>query len=186
MAVKEMLMFGYKLGQGLRAIGCGSPALIELLGNKGIFGLGYEPIHKELFQASKGKKRKCDTSGISISHIITTFSALAKVIMLEPFKELEDEEPDLACIIRLCPKEFSMNATIYPNDNPTSTTRLGMPGEATSLWTIKPCFVVTSVVQNFYCHFGLANRGFRGYFGHFYISRIFRSFLGSKHISVIF
>ena len=135
-------MFGYKLGQGLRAIGCGSPALIELLGNKGIFGLGYEPIHKELFQASKGKKRKCDTSGISISHIITTFSALAKVIMLEPFKELEDEEPDLACIIRLCPEEFSVNAIISPKDNLTFTIQPRMPSETASLWTIEPCFVV--------------------------------------------
>ena len=47
---------------------------------------------------------------------------------------------------------------------------------------------------NFYCHFGLANRDFRGYFGNFYISRVlwsffrfqwyFDNFLGFKCISV--
>ena len=43
---------------------------------------------------------------MSIPHIWTIFSTPAKVIMPEPFKELEDEEPDLACIIRLYLKEF--------------------------------------------------------------------------------
>ena len=56
MAIKEMLKFGYKLGQGLRAVGRGSPTLIELSKNKGRFSLGYEPTHEELFPASKGKK----------------------------------------------------------------------------------------------------------------------------------
>ena len=46
-----MLKSGYKLGQGLGAIGCGSPALVELSDNKGRFGLGYEPTYEELFQA---------------------------------------------------------------------------------------------------------------------------------------
>ena len=41
--------------------------------------------------------------------------------MQEPFKELKDEEPDLACIIQLCPKEFSVNAIKSPKDNSTST-----------------------------------------------------------------
>ena len=36
-----------------------------------------------------------------IPHIKTTFLALAKVIMPEPFKELQDEELDLGCIIQL-------------------------------------------------------------------------------------
>ena len=59
MAMKEMLKFGYKLGQGLQAVGCGNLAFIELSNNKGRFGLGYEPTHEEIFQASRGKKRKC-------------------------------------------------------------------------------------------------------------------------------
>ena len=121
MAAKEMLMFRYKLGQGLKAIGCGSPALIELSDIKGRFGLGYEPIHEELFQASKGKKRKCGTLGMFIHHVRATLPTLAKVIMLESFKELKDEESDLVCIIWLCPKEFSMNAITSSEDDPTST-----------------------------------------------------------------
>ena len=145
MAVKEMLKFGYKLGQSLGAVGRGSPALVELLDNKGRFGLGYEPTHEELFQTSKCKKRKCDTSGMSIPYIRTTFSALIEVIMPEPFKELEDEEPNLAYIIRLYPEEFSMNTIISPEDNLTSTIRLGMLGEAACLWTIEPCFVVALI-----------------------------------------
>ena len=88
MVAREMLKFGYKLSQGLGAVRRGSPTLIELLDNKGRFSLEYEPAHEELFQASRGKKRKCDTLGMSIPHIRTTF--------LKPFKELEDEEPDLA------------------------------------------------------------------------------------------
>lgn len=34
MAAKEMLKFGYKLGQGLGATSCGSPILVELSYNK--------------------------------------------------------------------------------------------------------------------------------------------------------
>ena len=77
MAAKEMLKFGYQLGEGLRALGSGSLTLIELSNNKERFGLGYEPTYEELFQASKGKKRKCTTSGMSISHKRTIFLALA-------------------------------------------------------------------------------------------------------------
>ena len=40
--------------------------------------------------------------------------------MLEPFKELEDEKRNLACIIRLYPEEFSVN-TMSSEDDPTST-----------------------------------------------------------------
>ena len=104
MATKEMLKFGYQLGQGLRAIGRGSLALVKLSDNKGRFSLGYKPTHEELFQASRGKKRKCTTLGMPIPHIRTTFPALAEVIMLDPFKELQDKEPNLACIIQFCPK----------------------------------------------------------------------------------
>ena len=90
MAAKEMLKFGYKLGQGLRAVGHGGPALIEL-SNKGRFCLGYEPIHEEVFQASREKKRKCAIPGMSIPYIRTTFPAPTEVIMPKPFKEMEDE-----------------------------------------------------------------------------------------------
>ena len=121
MAVKEMLKFGYKLGQSLEVVGCGSLALIELLDNKGRFGLGYEATHEELFQDSIGKKRKHVAPRMSIPHNRATFWALAKVIMLEPFKELEDEESDLACIIRLCLENFFMNAIISFEDDLTST-----------------------------------------------------------------
>ena len=54
MATKEMLKFGYQLGESLDAVGCGSPALIKLSDNKGRFSLGYKPTHEELFQASRG------------------------------------------------------------------------------------------------------------------------------------
>ena len=137
MAVKEMLKFGYKLGQGLEVVGRGSPTFIELLDNKGRFGLGYEPTHEELFQASRGKKRKCATSGMLIPYIKATFPTPAEVIMLEPFKELEYEEPDLACFIWLCPKEFSMNAIKSFEDDPTSTIRSRIAGETIGLWTIQ-------------------------------------------------
>ena len=87
MVAKEMFKFSYKLGQSLKAIGCGSPTLVELSDKKGRFSMGYEPIHEELFQASKGKKRNTDTSGMSISHISFIFPASAKVIMPEPFTD---------------------------------------------------------------------------------------------------
>ena len=59
MTAKEMLKFGYQFGQGLDAVGHGKASLIELPDNKGGFGLGYDPFDEEIFQASKGKKRKC-------------------------------------------------------------------------------------------------------------------------------
>ena len=55
---------------------------------------------------------------MSIPYIRTTFPALVMVIMPKPFKESEDEEPDLDCIIQLCLKEFSTNATTSLEDNP--------------------------------------------------------------------
>ena len=116
-----MLKFGYQLGQGLGAVGHGSPTLNELSDNKGRFGLGYEPTHEELFQASRGKKRKCAISGMFIPYIRTTFPALAEVIMPEPFRELEEEEANLACIIQLCPEEFFVNVITSFVDDPTST-----------------------------------------------------------------
>ena len=42
MAAKEMLKFSYQLGQGLDVIGHEKASLIELLDNKGGFGLGYD------------------------------------------------------------------------------------------------------------------------------------------------
>ena len=53
MSAKEMLKFGYQLGQGLGAVGHGKASLIKLPNNKGGFGLGYNPSNEELFQASK-------------------------------------------------------------------------------------------------------------------------------------
>ena len=79
---------------------------------------------------------------MSIPYIKTTFPAPAEVIILEPFKELEDEEPDLACIIRLYPEEFFVNTITSSEDDSTFTIPLGMLGEVASLWTIEPCFVV--------------------------------------------
>ena len=105
---------------------------IKLLDNKGRFGLGYKTTHEELFQASRGKKRKYDTLGMSIPHI-KPLSNSSRVHYAQTFKELEDEEPDLACIIRLCLKELSMNAILTPKYNLTSTIRLGMPGEEIGL-----------------------------------------------------
>ena len=49
MAAKEMLKFGYQLGQGLDAVGHKKAALIELPDNKGSFGLGYDPFDEEIF-----------------------------------------------------------------------------------------------------------------------------------------
>ena len=73
MATKEMLKFGYQLGQGLDAVGHGKASLIELPNNKGGFDLGYNTSDEELFQASKGKKRKCIGQRMSIPHIKVTF-----------------------------------------------------------------------------------------------------------------
>ena len=81
MAAKEMLKFGYKLGQGLRATSHRSPILIELSDNKGGFDLGYDSTHKELSQASKGRKKRFASLGMSIPHIRVTFVASIEVIM---------------------------------------------------------------------------------------------------------
>ena len=62
--------------------------------------------------------------------------------MLEPFKELEDEEPDLACIIWLYLEDFFFSTIVSPKDNPTSTIRSRMLGKMAGLWTNEPCFMV--------------------------------------------
>ena len=137
MATKEMLKFKYKLGQGLEATGRESPILVELSDNKGGFSLGYEPTHEELFQASRGKKRKFASPGMSIPHIRTTFPAPAEVIMPKPFKEVKDEKFDLACIIWLCLKDFSMNSIMS-----SKMVRLRLLGKMAGLWTIEPWFMI--------------------------------------------
>ena len=81
MALKEMLKVRNKLGQGLRATSHGSPSLIKLSDNNGGFSLGYEPTYEELFQASRGMKRRLASPGMSIAHIRATFSARAECIM---------------------------------------------------------------------------------------------------------
>ena len=49
MATKEILKFGYQLGQGLDVAGHRKASLIELPNNKGGFGLGYDRSNEELF-----------------------------------------------------------------------------------------------------------------------------------------
>ena len=142
MAAKEMIKFGYQLGQGLNAIGHRKASFIELLNNKEGFGLGYDPSTKEFFQASIGKKRKCIGQGMSIRHIRVIFLAPTEVIRSEVVQESCEEESNLASLIRLCPKEFSVNAIISPGDDLTSTIRPCVPSEIIGPWINKPCFVV--------------------------------------------
>lgn len=99
MVTKEMLKIGYKLGQNLEAIGHGSPILIELSDSKGGFNLGYKPTHKQLFRLLEEGRRGLLAQGC--------------LFPLEPFKEVEDEESGLACIIWLYPEEFLVTKS-YP------------------------------------------------------------------------
>ena len=145
MATKEMLKFGYQFGQGLGAVGHRKASLIKLLDNKGGFGLGYDPSDEELFQASRGKKRKCIGQGMSIPHIRVTFPALAEVIKSEVAQESCEEESDLACLIRLCPEEFLVTTIISLRDDLTATIRPYVPGGIVGHWTAEPCFVVAMV-----------------------------------------
>ena len=55
---------------------------------------------------------------------------------------MEDEEFDLACVIRLCPEEFSVNTIMSSEDGSISTIRPGLPGKMASLRTIEPCFMI--------------------------------------------
>ena len=142
MAAKEMLKFDYQLGQGLDAIGHEKASLIKLLDNKKGFGLGYNPFDEEIFQASRGKKRKCISQGMSIPYIKVTFSAPTKVIRSETAQESCEEESNLACLIRLCPKEFSVNAIISPRDDLIATIRPYVPSETVGHWTTKPYLMV--------------------------------------------
>ena len=123
--------------------------MIELSNNKGGFGLGYGPFNEELFQASRGKKRKCTGQdighGMSIPHIRVTFPALAEAIRSEVVQESHEEDSDLASLIRLCPEEFSMNAIISLRDDLPSTIQPCVSGETASHWTIDPCFVVAPI-----------------------------------------
>ena len=79
----EMFKFGYQLGQGLGVVGHEKASLMKLLDNKRGFSLGYNPSDEELFQASRGKERKCIGQGMSIPHIRVTFPAPTEVIRPE-------------------------------------------------------------------------------------------------------
>ena len=79
---------------------------------------------------------------MSIPYIRVTFSAPAEVIGSEMAQESCEEELDLACLICLCPEEFSVNAIISLRDYLTSTIRPCVPSEIVGHWTIEPCFVV--------------------------------------------
>ena len=136
MATKEMLKFGYQLGRGLGAIGHGSASLIELLDNKGGFGLGYNPFDEEIFQDSKGKKRNSTGQRMSILHVRVTFLAPVEVIRSKMVQESCEEESDLACLIYLCPEEFLVNAIISLGDDLTSTIRPCVLVKIVGHWTI--------------------------------------------------
>ena len=111
---------------------------------KYVFSNSYNPSNEELFQASKGKKRNCIGQGMSIPHIRVTFSASVEVIRSEVAQESYEEESDLACLIRLYPEEFSVNAIISSGDDLTSTIRPYVLGETVGRWTTEPYFVVAS------------------------------------------
>ena len=77
-----------------------------------------------------------------IPHIRVTFLTLAEVIKSKMAQESGKEESNLACLIRLCPEEFLVNAIISPEDVLTSSIRPYVPGETVGHWTIEPYFVV--------------------------------------------
>ena len=81
---------------------------------------------------------------MSIPHIRVTFPAPAEVIILEVAQESYEEESDLAGLIRLCTKEFLVNAIISLGDDLTSTIRPYVLGETVGHWTAEPYFVVAS------------------------------------------
>ena len=79
---------------------------------------------------------------MSIPHIMATFPAPVEVIIPKPFKELEDKEFNLACIIWLYLEEFSVNTITSSEDDLTYTIRPGTLGKMAGLWTNEPCFMV--------------------------------------------
>ena len=62
--------------------------------------------------------------------------------MPEPFKEVKYEEFDLACIIRLCPKEFLVNTIMSSENGLASIIRPRLLGEVLGHWTIELCFMI--------------------------------------------
>ena len=80
---------------------------------------------------------------MSIPYIRVTFPTPAKVIKPEVAQEPCEEELDLACLIRLCLEEFSVNVIISPGDDLTATIRPYMPSETVGHWIVEPYFVVT-------------------------------------------
>ena len=77
-----------------------------------------------------------------IPYIIVTFLVPTKVIRLEMAQESGEDESELACLIRLCPEEFLVNATISLGDDLAFTVRPCVPGETVGQWTTEACFMV--------------------------------------------
>ena len=79
---------------------------------------------------------------MSIPHIRVTFLAAAEVIRSEVAQESCEEKSNLACLIRLCPEEFSMTAIISPRDDLSATIMPYVPGETVGHWIAETYFMV--------------------------------------------
>ena len=77
-ATKEMLKFGYQLGQVLNAIGHGNASLIELPDNKGGLGLGYDPFDEELSRLLEERKGSTVAQGCPFPTLVSLFRLLPK------------------------------------------------------------------------------------------------------------
>eukprot|EP00256_Glycine_max_P065885 XP_025980480.1 uncharacterized protein LOC112998574 [Glycine max] len=115
MVARVMLGHGYEPGMALGRNNDGVASLVEFTGNRGRFGLGYEPTHVDVRRSalerrgrSMGQPQGLQMKGVPLCHINENFISAGwmckgRVAMIH--EETPKEQPNW---VRLCPPEFEL------------------------------------------------------------------------------
>ena len=141
MAAKEMLKFGYQLGQGQgrRTWECFSdwtPKQQRRIRSR------LRPLRWRTFPSFQRKEKEVHWPRDVYSPHQGHFLGSGRGYQIRSGTRITQGEIGLAFLIYLCPKEFLVNAIISPKNDLISTIWRCVPGEIASHWTIEPCFVV--------------------------------------------
>ena len=115
MVASVMLGHGYEPRMGLGRNDNGMASLVEFTGNRGRFGLGYEPTHIDVRRIalerrvrSMGQRQRLQVKGVPLCHINESFVSMGwmcKGWVTMIHKETPQEQPNW---VRPCPPEFEL------------------------------------------------------------------------------
>ena len=115
MVARVMLGHGYEPGMGLGQNGNGMASLVEFIGNRGRFGLGYEPTRTDVRRIalerkgrSMSQRKGLQVKEVPLCHIDESFVSAGwmcegRVAMIH--EETPQEQPNW---VQPCPSEFEL------------------------------------------------------------------------------